>query len=198
MFSKLNNASQLIRKGHFIVSLNAKQKGIINANIPICYVAAATSNEPCYMQWLIGYDDNQKIETYFKGVFPALKKTEALLKGAHYNPVCRGLRIIPMAISLIAETAAKMNVRWVNTFADATNTPFLRGCQQSGFKPYLLRKKQWFLFHRTFIFLPISDTMNKMYFEVTDAEKCKTRDIHHIPTSNHTPGSISTKETGRS
>lgn len=165
----------------------AIQKSMVNANIPTCYVAVTADNKPCYMQWLIGYDDNQKIENYFRGVFPPLKESEALLEGAYSNPAFRGLRIMPMAMALIAEKAAEINARWVNTFVDITNIPSLKGCQRSGFKPYLLRKDRWFLFHRTITFHPISDAMNVIFHKVTDSDRYNIRDKHLIPMSNHTP-----------
>lgn len=165
----------------------ANQQSMVNANIPTCYVAVTTKNEPCYMQWLIGYDDNHIIENYFKGVFPPLKKSEALLEGAYSNPAFRGLRIMPMAMALIAEKAAEINARWVNTFVDVTNIPSLKGCQRSGFEPYLLRKDRWFLFRRTITFHPISETMIEMFYEVTDSDRYKTSEKYQIPMTNHTP-----------
>lgn len=149
----------------------AIQKRMVNANIPTCYVAVTTDSKPCYIQWLIGYDDNQKIENYFRGVFPPLKESEALLEGAYSNPAFRGLRIMPMAMALIAEKATEINARWVHTFVDITNIPSLKGCQRAGFKPYLLRKDRWFLFHRTITFHPISDAMNEIFYEVTNSDR---------------------------
>ena len=167
------------------------QQSMVDANIPTCYVAVTADNKPCYMQWLIGYDDNQEIEKCFKGVFPALKKT-ALLEGAYIHPAYRSFRIMPMAMSLIAEKAAEMNARWVNTFVDITNIPFLRGCQRAGFNPYLLRKDRWLLFHRTVTFHPISLTMNKLVNELTDSDRHKTGGKHQVRVSNHKPKSMST------
>lgn len=246
MSSKLNNAFQLIRNGHFTVFLKefkkriysrsvsvglqrdlnnefqapsakidiqirplriedmdelldttidpsinpriiANQESMVNAKIPTCYVAVTVNNKPCYMQWLIGYEDNQKIEDHFMGVFPPLKKHEALLEGAYSHPAYRGMRIMPMAMARIAEKATEMNVRWVNTFVDITNIPSLKGCQRSGFKPYLLRKDRWFLFLRTITFHPISETMIENFYEATDSDRYATGDKHQMPMTNHTP-----------
>lgn len=173
----------------------ANQQGMVNANIPTCYVAVTADDKPCFMQWLIGYDDNQKIDEYSKGVFPALKKSEALMEGAYSNPAYRGLRIMPMAMALIAEKATTMNARWINTYVDITNIPSLKGCQRAGFSPYLLRKDRWFLFRRSITFHPITDTMNQLFYELTDSDKNKTGDIHQMMMSNHTPKSMSTLET---
>lgn len=165
----------------------ANQLGIVNANIPTCYVAVTEDDKPCYMQWLIGHEDNQKIEDYFKGVFPPLKKHEALLEGAYSNPAYRGLRIMPRAMALIAEKATDIDARWVNTFVDITNIPSLKGCQRSGFKPYILRKNWWFLFQQTVSFHPITDSMIERYYEVTESERPKTTKKPQIPRPNHIP-----------
>ncbi|MAO64135.1 MAG: hypothetical protein CL666_03980 [Balneola sp.] len=246
MSSKIYNALQLIRKGHFIVLLNefkkriysrsvsiglqrdlndeyqapsakidiqvrklrkedvaelldptsdptinpriiANQLSMVNANIPTCFVAVTTDDKPCYMQWLIGNDKNQDIEKHFKGVFPALKKSEALLEGAYSNPAYRGLRIMPMAMALIAEKATEINARWVNTFVDVTNIPSLKGCQRSGFKPYLIRKDHWFLFQLSSTFHPITDTMDNHFYVITDSVKNKPSKKSQIPETKHTP-----------
>lgn len=165
----------------------ANQQNMVNANIPTCYVAVTTDNKPCYMQWLIGNNENEKIEKYFKGVFPPLKKQEALLEGAYSNPAYRGMRIMPMAMALIAEKAADMNARWVNTFVDVTNIPSLKGCQRSGFVPYLLRKDRWFLFRRTITFHPVSEEMNEMFFQVTDSDRNQNGSNYQVSTVHHTP-----------
>lgn len=164
----------------------AHQKSMVNANIPTCYVAATTNNKPCYMQWLIGYDDNDKLEENFGDVFPPLKKSEALLEGAYSNPAYRGLRIMPMAMALIAEKASEINARWVNTFVDITNIPSLKGCQRAGFSPYLMRKDRWFLFHRTVTFHPISESMIEIFYEVTESDRNKTGGTPQVPESENT------------
>lgn len=245
MFSKISNAFQLIRKGHFFVLLKELKKRIyshsislglkrdlnnefqapaakieikirplrkedvadlldpsedssvdpriitnqlsmVNANMPTCYVAVTSDNEPCYMQWLIGYDDKDRIEQDFERVFPPLKKHEALLEGAYSNPAFRGLRIMPRAMALITEKAKEINARWVKTFVDVTNIPSLKGCRRSGFKPYLMKKDQWFLFQRTITFHPISDTMKEVFYDVTGSNSTTTKDNYQVPMTKHT------------
>lgn len=162
-----NNASSIDPR------IITNQMGIVNANLPTCYVAVTVNNEPCYMQWLIGSDSNKEIKEHFNGVFPTLKEDEALLEGAFSNPSYRGLRIMPRAMALIAEKARKINARKVNTFVDVTNIASLKGCERSGFKPYLLRKDKWFLFNRTITFHPLSDRMNEMFYKITESGEFK-------------------------
>ncbi|MCH8496457.1 MAG: hypothetical protein LAT57_12610, partial [Balneolales bacterium] len=117
----------------------ANQLSMVEANLPTCYVAVTVNDKPRYMQWLIGSDHNRIIKKFFKGVFPALDKSEALLEGAYSHPGYRGLRIMPMAMALIAEKAEDINARWVITFVNMSNIASLKGCHRSGFEPYLIR-----------------------------------------------------------
>lgn len=145
----------------------ASQQSLVNANIRSCYVAVTADDRPCYMQWLIGCRQNDRVQTYFKGIFPLIKSREALLEGAYSNPDFRGQRIMPRAMALIAEKAKEMNVRWVNTFVDASNIPSLKGCQRSGFQPYLIRKERWFFFRQTCSFHPVPGSMTDYFEKVT-------------------------------
>lgn len=170
----------------------ANQQSMADANIPTCYVAVTEHDKPCYMQWLIGYKDNPVIKNYFKGIFPALKASEALLEGAYSNPDYRGLRIMPMAMSLIAEKASEINARWVNTFVDATNIPSLKGCQRSGFKPYLIRKDRWLLFQLTSTFHPVTESMKQYFYEVTDSKPTNAGNKKEESDAGHPVESINT------
>ncbi len=170
----------------------ASQYSLIEKNIPTCYVAATTNDTPAYMQWLISYKDNDKIEEHFKGLFPRLKKGEALLEAAYCNPAYRGLRIMPAAMAQIAEKAESINARWIKTFVDVQNIPSLKGCRRSGFEPYVLRKDRWFLFRRTTSFHAIPGELIEDYQQntgdgstrKTSSEKSGSKDIKLQPASS--------------
>jgi len=108
------------------------------------------------MQWLIGPSENDKIQAYFKGIFPLLAPDEALLEYAFTPDAYRGQGIMPCAMAQIAERAKAFAARWVITFVDHQNIPALKGCKKAGFVPYLMRKDTWRLFRRrsTFKQLP--------------------------------------------
>jgi hypothetical protein len=96
---------------------------------------------PCYVQWLVGASDNDFIRQ-LRG-FPQLAADEALLENA-YTPIThRGLGIMPAAMALIAERAETIGARYVITFVAQDNIPSLKGCQRSGFSPYVLQRQVW-------------------------------------------------------
>lgn len=143
----------------------ANQQALVDANIPSCYVAVTEDEKPAYMQWLIGYKHRKLISKFFKGLFPELNKSEALLEGAYSNPSFRGLRIMPEAMSKIAEKAVAIDARWVITFVDINNIPSLKGCKRSGFEPYILRECEWFLFRYTVSFHPLPSDLLEVYHQ---------------------------------
>ena len=90
---------------------------------------------PCYMQWLLGADDNDFVVSL--GGFPALKREEALLENAYTPARYRGMGIMPAAMARIAERASDQGARYVITFVQDNNVASLKGCQRSGFAPHL-------------------------------------------------------------
>jgi hypothetical protein len=137
--------------------------GLIEKQIPNCYVAITNEGEPCYRQWLIGSKENKRIKEFWGDFFPELKKDEALLESAFTTPSYRGKRIMPAAMSRIAKKGSELGVRWVITFVDVQNIPSLKGCMRSGFHPYILRKEEWFLFNKKVTFENISDELMDQY-----------------------------------
>lgn len=135
------------------------QKGILNAAIPGCFVAVADDGRPCYMQWLISSECNDVVAGHFGGLFPSLKKSEALLEGAYTPPAFRGKGIMSAAMAQIANKASDNNANIVCTFVDINNIASLKGCKRAGFTPYVLRKERWFMFHRTITFCLIPEEL---------------------------------------
>ncbi len=96
------------------------------------------TGSPCYVQWLLGPQDNDIVRRI--GGFPELAPDEALLEGAYTPPAYRGLKIMPAAMAAFAERARELGARYVITFVDVGNVPSLKGCQRAGFYPDLLHR----------------------------------------------------------
>ena len=139
----------------------AVRRAHYEATIPTCYVAVdQRDGSPCYFQWLMGSQQNDKIQSFFpKRWFPILAPDAALLENA-YTPVhYRGNGIMSAAMALIAERAADLGARYVITFVESNNVPSLRGCARSGFSPHLVRDETRYLFNlaRRRTFTPFSN-----------------------------------------
>ena len=133
------------------------RKKFLEEKLGKCFVAVTAEGVPCYFQWLIFPQDNERIQVSFKRRFPWLKADEALLENAYTPPRFRGLGIMPAAMSKICEKAAESGARWVLTFVAQDNIPSLKGCHKAGFKEYLVRSDKWYLhpFFRSLKFTPI-------------------------------------------
>lgn len=154
-------------------------KGLLAQNIPYCYVAINSNNEPCFMQWLIDYTQNDKIQDYFGNIFPLLKEDEALLEGAYVQPKNRGKHIMQAGIYKIIDNCNHKNARYIITFVEIHNIPSLRACSHSGFYPYTLRIEKWFLFNKKTTFVDIPKNLMKQYLkDVEDKPKPMTNTLH--------------------
>lgn len=112
------------------------------------YVAATADDLPCYMQFLIGADENDLLRTHFRGLYPVLAPDEALLEGAFTPEAFRGKRIMPSAMAQIAAIAAAGGARWVMTYVGDDNIASLKGCKRAGFAPFQEREERWRLFRQ--------------------------------------------------
>lgn len=103
------------------------------------YVAVDPDDDPCYVQWLFGPDENAEVREFFHGIFPELQPGQALLEGAFTPTRHQGRRIMSAGMSMIAEKARDLGARDVLTFVGVENIASLKGCERAGFLPALDR-----------------------------------------------------------
>ena len=133
----------------------------LEADIPTAFVAIdETTGTPCYIQWLMGADQNRKIQAKQWG-FPVLARNEALLENAYTPPAYRGQHVMAAAMYLVAEQAREINADYAMTFVSEDNIPSLKGCKRAGFDIYMVHDRQDFGFglysHNRFTVLPEDD-----------------------------------------
>jgi hypothetical protein len=130
----------------------------IDAGVPSAvYVAATPDGSPCFLQWLIAPDANDRLSAYYKGYFPPLARDEVLLEGAFVPERHRGKGIMTSAMSKVAEKGVAMGARRAITYVDVSNLPSIRGCLACGFHPFLTRRAVWRAFKRRLSFTPLND-----------------------------------------
>lgn len=127
---------------------------MVEAELATCYVAVTEDDAPCYMQWLIGPEENEKVRSIFQYRFPRIAEDEMLLEGAFTLEHWRGKGIMAAAMSRIAEQAIDRGARSVITFVGSDNEPSLKGCRKAGFEPYLTRIDSWRCFQFSTTFTP--------------------------------------------
>jgi RimJ/RimL family protein N-acetyltransferase len=130
---------------------------MIEEGMHTCYVGVDENDKACYMQWLIGPNENENLQRLFRGGFPWLDQDEALLEDAFTPASHRGLGIMSCAMAHIAEKGTDIGARYVITFVHDQNVASLKGCKRSGFVPYKLRIEKDFLFRRTISFAKLPE-----------------------------------------
>lgn len=123
--------------------LRIARRRLLDAGFGRCFVAVTDDDVPCYMQFLFAAADNRRIRDYFSGAFPWLQPDEALLESAYTPAAFRGRKIMPAAMSRIAEHAGDHGARSVITLVGTDNVPSLRGCAGAGFEPCALLEQRW-------------------------------------------------------
>jgi hypothetical protein len=131
------------------------QRRLLRSGLQTCYVAVAPDGKPCYMQWVVGASENDRLKEVAGNLYPLLQPDEALLEGAFTPEAYRGLGIMGAAMALVAQRAADHGARWVITFVDEHNSASFKGCVRAGFSAYLRRRERFRLFHRSVSFEPI-------------------------------------------
>jgi hypothetical protein len=115
-------------------------------------VAVTEDGDQCFIQWLIGQDQNDKVFAFFGGEYLRLKQGEMLMENAYTPAKHRGKRVMPCAMSQIAEVGTKLNAKRIFTYVGEDNIGSLKGCKRAGFMPYLMRTERWRFFRRSMDF----------------------------------------------
>ena len=64
---------------------------------------------------------------------------------------------LPIDQAAFIEKGKDLGARWVVTFVTHDNVPSLKGCQRSGFSPYLSREERWQAFMHSVTFTPLPE-----------------------------------------
>lgn len=122
---------------------------LLQLGTPTCYVAVTDDDEPCYMQWLSTSEQNDVLQTYFKGLFPVLEPHQALIEMAFTLEKFRRNGIMSEAVARITEQAFDAGAEQVIIFVAVDNIGSLKGCKRAGFTPYTMRTERWRMIRRS-------------------------------------------------
>jgi hypothetical protein len=128
---------------------------LMESGVRTCYVAVTRGGHVCYMQFLIDPSQNETIRKVYGDLVPPLEADEALLEAAFSLERYRGRGVMLHAMPELAKRARALNLRWLITFVPVTNLPMLKGCQWTGFLPYVERRQSYRLFRRKVTFTPL-------------------------------------------
>ena len=139
--------------------------GLVEKNIPICYVATTSEDIPCHRHWLMDYKQNENIKAFWGESFPVLNADEALIESIFTIPKYRSKGIMPAVLDKMAKKSKNLGLRYLILFVEIDNIPSLKGSHRSGFEPYVLRTEKWFLFKREISFKDLSSEVLDSYLK---------------------------------
>jgi hypothetical protein len=101
------------------------------------YVARSSdTGELCFIQAVIGPEDNHLLDDGFKGWFPRLKQDEILLEGAYAFEKFRGGGLCHAVASEIIGIYRKQGFKKMITYVRADNAASFKAGEKTGFKKF--------------------------------------------------------------
>ena len=122
------------------------------------FVAVGDDDRPCYVQWLLGPEDLERVRWHFGELIPRLRPDEMVLEGAYTVERSRGQGVMAAAMATIAERAGPLGARRVITFTGESNIASIKGCRRAGFSPYIRRMDRRSGLRRSVTSLPVNET----------------------------------------
>lgn len=121
---------------------------LVNSGIKKCYVAITHNGTPCHINWLIGPEENEKLQRFYNKGFPELAQDEMLLEGGYTPEEYRGKGVMTFAYLKLPQIGSNNGTRWILSFIRKSNSPSLKAGIRAGFVPYMIRKETWRMFRR--------------------------------------------------
>lgn len=137
--------------------LRRDQRWLLSCDLPTPWVAVSPEGAVCMLTYLFTAADNERIRRLWGGWLPELAPDEAMIEGIYTAERYRGLNIMPVAATQIAEQARALGVRYGLGFIPLTNSASQRAGAKAGWTPFIKREERWLLFRRRIRFLPIVD-----------------------------------------
>ena len=130
-----------------IVRVNARY--LFATGIETCYVALIDGEVPCYIQYLVLPDQNDKFAKAFGEPIPPLAADEALLEFAFTLEQYRALGVMPFAVSELSKEARRRGAERLVTWVPEWNPHVRRYMERVGFVPFAIRRERYRFFRRT-------------------------------------------------
>lgn len=153
---------------NFILSLNEPEIDInelrtrierfllIKAQIPTCYVAANSNDEPCAICWLIDHTSNNVLKRHYNGGIFKLRENEVLCEGIYIHSAYRKMKLMQYLTFELFQMASNNGAKSAFAFVDNRNILSLKGSKSIGWKKVGVKKVKWLLFNRSITFKMIN------------------------------------------
>jgi GNAT superfamily N-acetyltransferase len=133
-----------------LVRVNARH--LLESGLETCYVAVAADGEPCYMQYLVLPEANNRLEDVFGGLIPPLDGEDALMEFAFTVERYRSAGIMPFVVRELGLQASRAGAKRLVTYIPEWNPHVLRFFRRIGFEPFVVRRERYRLLRRRISF----------------------------------------------
>jgi len=127
----------------------------IHAGIPTCYVGVNDDETPRVACCLIISDDNDMVQSYFKGGLPRLKSDEVFCEHIYTNPGYRGQDLMRWITLNLFKKASGLGARRAIAFVHAKNRISLKSSLKIGWEPYIVKKVSRRFFKRRIAYIKL-------------------------------------------
>jgi hypothetical protein len=121
---------------------------LIESQIPTCYVATTSNDEPCAMCWLIDHTSNEMLKRHYRGGVFELKDNEVLCEGIYVRSSYRNKKLMQYLTFRLFEKAAKNGAQKAFAFIDDKNKFSLKGSKAIGWEKVGIKRIRWILFNK--------------------------------------------------
>jgi hypothetical protein len=136
--------------GDLLVRVNARH--VLESDLRTPYVLVTEDDEPCYLQYLVFPEENERMREVFGGLFPPLAPNEALLEFAFTLEKFRGRLVMPFGFSELSRVAAERGATRVLCYVSSRQQAMSRFLVRAGFEPVAVREERRRLLHRRLTF----------------------------------------------
>jgi GNAT superfamily N-acetyltransferase len=128
---------------------------MLTTGISGCHVGLDSSGVPRYLQWLVGPEENDRLQEAFHGWLPRLSAEEMLVENLYVDPSFRGKKIMQYGVTTLLALARERGAARVITFIPRRNSLALELHLRLGFRPYAIRTSATRFFRTSVTFTPI-------------------------------------------
>ena len=121
---------------------------LIESQIPTCYVATTSNNEPCAMCWLIDHTSNEMLKRHYNGGILELKENEVLCEGIYIRSTYRNKKLMQYLTFRLFEKAVKNGSQKALAYIADKNEVSLKGSKTIGWEKVGTKRIRWILFNR--------------------------------------------------
>jgi GNAT superfamily N-acetyltransferase len=144
----------------------ARRLAMLEIDLKTCYVVEDINRNVRFLQWLIPYTENEKLQMFFGDWYPLLSPDEGLMESVYVFPKYRGTGILACAEKRIVDVASRSGMKRIKAIIPAWNSNSLASFMRLGFKPYQIKIERKYFGLRWRRIIPFTSSMNEQIIKM--------------------------------